>query len=213
MKLKYHIEKKDEGLIVLQSDPQYRNIFVQSSSHYLIRVPFPYIQFVIRYVKKKSGVLVFPGVYGTGLRVFGTLKSLETDQDDVFLLPTDDYQGGYVCTDHHYDNKEYSSVKELVNDVINLWWGTQHRVMNIKIPEWVDTKLEDIDKLKFISPSKNRIPNNESYLKYYPCFKEGKDNTFKKSLLEGKLSWGGSPDVKLPNQLVFVNLDWPLQCD
>ena len=111
------------GLLILEAEPQVRSIFLQSQTKQTIRVPFPYMQFVFQYYKHK-GKFIYPGLEGCGLRIFGTKKPIETITNKVFTLPTD--MGGVVCTDHRYDCKEYDNLFDMTQEIITLWWGTQH---------------------------------------------------------------------------------------
>lgn len=144
MRLKYHLELETEGILILESEPQIRNIFVYSQLGNTARLPFPYIEFVIRYIKDDKGQLYFPGVWGSGLRVYGSLKPLNSMLDDVFLLPTDDRQGGYVCTNHMYDMYKFSSLEIMTKTIISLWWNVNHMINQVCYNKIRNMSLEQI---------------------------------------------------------------------
>src|SRR4051812_4314376 len=125
MILRCHIDREFDGIVILESEPQMRNIISSSEIKNSIYVPMPYIIFTVRY-KKHKNEFIYPGVFGCGLHVHGCRKSLTSINDDVVLLPTDDYANGLVCTDHRCDNRRYDSITNLVNDVITMWWNSRH---------------------------------------------------------------------------------------
>lgn len=151
MRLKYHLELETEGVLILESEPQIRNIFIYSQMRSTTRVALPYIQFVVRYIKK-NGKIYFPGVWGSGLRIYGTLSPLTSMQDEVFLLPTDKDQGGYVCTDHRYDMKRFATLEEMVRTVISFWWNTRHNIFSDNIKQLQDISLDDLKNVQWTEP-------------------------------------------------------------
>lgn len=145
MRLRYHLDKP-EGIIVLESSPQVRSLFVRSQVKSIIRVPLPYIYFTIRYNNKN--VITYPGVYGCGLFVSCSLKPIESFDDQVNYLPTDSgLFKGLVCTNHSYDNKVFKTVEELTNFVVTLWWSASHEIFYhpfLNVNTWCDKKLNEI---------------------------------------------------------------------
>lgn len=142
------------GMLVLESDPQIRSIFLQSQSKNMIRVPFPYTQFVFQYYKTKDGKYIYPGLDGVGLRIYGRKKPLSKMTDKVFALPTD--MDGYVCTDHDYDYKLYDSLFDMTQEILALWWGTRQVIHECyyDLDDWV--KSESFKTVKWIT-LKNRV--------------------------------------------------------
>lgn len=153
MKMRYHLDRMQDGLVVLESEPQLRSIFVYSQTRSNIRVPLPHILFTIRYVKLSSGMFSYPGIYGSGLHVYGNMKPLADMNDDVVYLPTDyaNYKG-LVCTDHGSDNKKFKTVTELVNYVVTHWWSHLHYIdyQPFGSTAWHEAKLEQIPKGKWL---------------------------------------------------------------
>lgn len=73
-----------------------------------------------------------------GLQVFFRGKPISSFKDKYFYSPTDVHNGvagkgdqflGISCTPHEYDNSNYNSLKELIENVQNFWWSSQHRPM------------------------------------------------------------------------------------
>lgn len=128
------------GIIVLESPPQFRTIFTNTNKGNQ-RFPFPYLYCVITY-KVSSGKYIYPGIYGGGLRVFFRNSPMENFTDNVYLPPTDFNRKGLVCTPHNHDNKQFSTLPELVNHVITLWWETYHCLEYITDPAWKDMSME-----------------------------------------------------------------------
>ena len=165
MKLKFESEDEYKGMIILEAEPQYRSVFIHSMQQdeygdfpgdpISIRLPFPYIEYVIQYEKIHAGYngskvyYKYKGVYGNGLRIFGKLTTLKHTSEEVFLFSIENDNYGTSCTEHSYDNKLYPSVTDLVNEVISLWWGHTHHHCNyfghtIDIEYWKQSKLEDL---------------------------------------------------------------------
>lgn len=126
MKLRYEKETKVGGLLVLESEPQARvkSFYSQISNGYS-KLYFPYIYFCVKY-HKSEGSFVYPGAYVDGLKVFFSLKPLESFKSTVYYSPIDFEYKGYVCTSHEWDKSEYDTLEDLVNQVVSLWWGTKH---------------------------------------------------------------------------------------
>ena len=148
MKLKYKQEGYDEGLIILESEPQFRSVFIKSETRNSIRLPFPYLYFTIAYVKVDN-MYQYEGYYGHGLTVYAGLKPLSSLRDKMFLLPIEMSSYGAACTNHAYDNKLYNSLFELSNEVLSLWWGSIHSVYGIDIVSWSELSLNELDKIRF----------------------------------------------------------------
>jgi len=161
---------------------------VYSQTRNNIRVPLPYILFTIRYVKLSSGKFTYPGIYGSGLHVYGNLKPLSDFSDKVVYLPTDyaNYKG-LVCTDHGSDNKKFDSVPQLVNYVVTHWWSHMHYIdyQPFGATAWHEAKLTD-------------IPNG----------KWEKAGNFRQALLLGKC-YGVSEQRFIPDEAKVLDLQWP----
>lgn len=179
MKLRYHAEvvrsevginknkfKPSEGILILESEPQMRTIFIHSQCRDRVRLPFPYTLFLLKYQRTSTGKYKYIGVYGNGLRVFGSLKPLSSMQDKIFLLPTDIERSGSVCTNHSYDNKEYDSLFEMTSEILSLWFGHVHfinanyaekayndlavkRGLKVTIEQWENSQLDQLDKIEW----------------------------------------------------------------
>lgn len=181
MKLRFNLEREQDGLLIVESEPQYRNLILPSSSSTHTLVPLPYIYFVVRYSKKdntrrkperscscsacvqdyeielkryeeyiksqdkKKIRYFYPGVYGNGLRVYGSITPIVNFDSEVFLLPTDICNNGNVCTPHDNDGKKFKSPEELARFVISLWWNISHVIENQPFSSsWKNKKLEDL---------------------------------------------------------------------
>lgn len=144
MRLRYH--NANDGILILEMEPQFRSLYVRSQTRRSIRVPLPYLYFVIRY-EKIGDLFAYHGVHHCGLGIFGSLKSIKSLKDKIFYLPTDKDPnfGCYVCTDHNYDHEVFNSIRELVNFVIGLWYGSIHQ---ISYPPFLDWTLETLDNLE-----------------------------------------------------------------
>lgn len=51
MKLRYHIDRANDGFLILETEPQVRNLFVRSENTIVNRLCLPYIYFAVRYIK------------------------------------------------------------------------------------------------------------------------------------------------------------------
>lgn len=141
MRLRYHNEK--HGVLILESEPQMRNLFIHSQIKSTIRVPLPYVYFVIRY-KKLAQSYQYLGLHHCGLNVFGSLQSIQSIKDKCFYLPTDKtWTGSYVCTNHDYDNHIFSTIKKLVDCVVGMWYGSTHGMYYDPFPnsKWEEENL------------------------------------------------------------------------
>lgn len=187
MKLRYHIDREKDGLVILESEPQVRTIFVVSQLRNNIRVPFPHIIFTIRY-EKLDDKFVYPGIYRSGLCVYGKLKPLNKLSDEVIYLPTDYIRKGLVCTNHSYDSKKFDSLKELVNFVVALWWSMSHMV-----------EYQPFKKLW-----------NESDLKDLKSANWEKHSNLSKSLVEKK-DYGNAEQRKISELDEVLDVEWPIQ--
>ena len=136
MKLRYYLDKEDQGLVILEADPQMRRLLIYSQSSNTKYVPLPYVYFTIRYKKSAKG-FTYLGLYGAGLQVHGSIEPLKSFKDNVINLPTDYSNRGLVCTDHSYDNKEFDTISELVNCVVGIWYGLVHNVDYNAFDRWL----------------------------------------------------------------------------
>ena len=175
MKLKYIDENDSDGILILESEPQIRNLFIQSQTKDSIRVPFPYMQFVFRYTKRLNK-FVYHGYSGAALSILGSKKSLTSLKSKSFVIPTD--TTCIVCTDHDYDGKEYNTLFEMTQEIITLWWGTRHVIYektyqgSFSINDWAEEK--DYKKVKWNIPKESglsdsifkNIINNMEYFDY-----------------------------------------------
>lgn len=188
MKLRYHLDRKHDGLVVLEAEPQMRSLFIYSQMRSTMRVPLPYVLFTIRYAKNGKKV-VYPGIYGSGLHVFGRVERLSSVEDKVILLPTDSHSKGLVCTDHGSDNKQFKSITELANYVVTHWWGHMHQqeYQPFGKTAWHEAKLESIKDGNWTSAG-----------------------TFRKALEIAK-SYGQPAEREVPGEAVLVDLPWPAE--
>lgn len=154
MKLKCHNDCTVGGFLILESEPQVRTLFVSSELRSTLRVKLPHILFIIRY-QKYNNKFIYPGLYGNGLNIACSFKSIQNLTDEVYYLPTD-YSP--VCTNHAYDNKIFDTTYELANFVISLWWGTVHSLRYQNVEEWCNTK--NVEDLNF-----RKIGSLQDYLK------------------------------------------------
>jgi hypothetical protein len=186
MKLRYHLDRKHDGLVLLEAEPQVRSLFIYSQTKNTMRVPLPYILFTVRYTKNGKKVR-YPGIYGSGLHVFCRIEPLTSVEDKVCLLPTDHNSRGLVCTDHGSDNKQYNSVQELVNYVVTHWWGHMHQLeyQPFGATAWHEAKLENIKKAKWVEAG-----------------------TYRKAMYLQK-SYGTPTERELPTEMELVDLPWP----
>ena len=154
MKLRYYLDRKKEndGLIVLEADPQMRRLLIYSQNSQSKYVPLPYVYFTVRFTKDPLGGFRYPGVYGAGLHVYCSPTPIKAITDSVCYMPTDQYpNNGVVCTTHSYDKKKFDTIPELVNTVIGIWFGLVHNqdYQPFKDP-WQQVKLDSISNGKWI---------------------------------------------------------------
>lgn len=205
MKLRYHLDRKQDGLIVLESEPQVRSLFINSQVRNMIRVPLPHMIFIVRYEKKPNGMFSYPGIYGSGLHIYGKSTSLSDFSDDVFLLPTDsqEFYNGMICTNHSSDNKEFDSITKLVNHVITLWWGHSH---TIGYQPFGNTPWHEVflDQGKFVKKISNSGVEKIKILKSY----WKKQKNLRKSLGKSK-QYGEMNQRCIPDDAKILDLNWP----
>lgn len=190
MKLKYHLDRETDGIVILEADPQFRVILSYSSVelHRTTRLPMPYLYFVVRYRKDyDSQKLVYPGIYGSGLHVYGSNCSVTSIKDHVFLLPTDKTRIGLVCTDHGYDGEQFADLESLVNWVVSHWYSLLHYFEYDPSfeKEWKKSTLEDLKKFRWLENG---------------CFYRH---------LMTKKDYGKPTDISLSKDTSFIDLDWP----
>ena len=171
MKLLYHRTDASGGLIILESEPQYRTIFSNSNASNVKRIPFPFVNFIIRYEINELG-FYWRGIHGGGLRVYGSKESLKSSNDIAFVLPNETSRYGLVCSTHTLDYKSYKSLIDLVNMAVSNWWGLDNHIDYNPIPykPWHHTKPEELknaqwqynDSLKNLA--KQAIENAEHYI-------------------------------------------------
>lgn len=123
MKLRYQLENEKCGVIVYESDPEFRTLFTRSQVKYSVRVPLPHMLFVVKYTKT-GDKFVYPGYFGIGLQVFCGNKPLGSLDEELFCFPTD--TNATVCTNHTFDNSLFDSPEELAKFVVSLWYGATH---------------------------------------------------------------------------------------
>ena len=157
MKLKYHKKVKDthgktHGLLILEAEPQMRNLFRYGQTSCIARVPMPYVQFVLHY-RKINDKFVYDGLGGNGLRVYGSLDSLDSFKNNIFGLPTD--PAGLVCTDHKFDNKRFNSLFELAQSIITLWYNTMHYADGKLMKKWESLDLSNLKKMSWVKNNYN----------------------------------------------------------
>lgn len=150
MQLRYLFENNENGVLIYESDPQMRLMYVSPPMEYWCfdslepkrkRLALPYLRFVIRYEKHKDGV-IYPGITGHGLHVFcgnSPLISLREKSQCFYTDPC-----GIVCTDHYYDRFRFRSREELVNKVISLWYGHNHQLYDTKSYKMTDMTMEQV---------------------------------------------------------------------
>lgn len=185
MLLKFHLESDTDGLLLLQSPPVRRVIYgnngFKSADH-------PSLLFTIRYLKC-SNMIFFPGIYGSGLRVFATDDSFENENSKVSYYKHEFQRKGLVCTEHIYDGMKYNSVKELANHVVSLWWGHIHQDHSCS--------LKNVPSLKYKDALKQA--NAENVGIYYPSYITSKNYLNK---------YQPTPDFVLPKEISFVSIPW-----
>jgi hypothetical protein len=148
MKIRYHLDRKDDGLLILETEPQVRTMFIYSQNKDTMRVPLPHLIFVVRYIKTDTG-FKYPGVAGSGLFVYGKFTPLNKISDGVVYLPTDKNRFGQVCTKHSSDNRIYGTINDLVNRVLTLWFSHVHYLEYdpfLSSGGWSNASLENLSK-------------------------------------------------------------------
>ena len=211
MRLKYHLKSKNlennllEGILILESAPQMRTMnFVRQSGQDNFRVPLPYVYHVVRYFERGNR-FVFPGVFGSGLRVFGSLNPLKSIEDKVFLLPTDSMALGYVCTNHAWDMLDFDSLEEIVDTTIGFWWSALHSIKEgteFNFLNWQQSTLNDLAKINFLVPIIHGTRKSAS--SFIDALRAGA------SIYNANCVKGGVPsfDTKIPIDATFIDEPW-----
>lgn len=191
MKLKYHLKGSKDGILLLEAEPQQRLIFTYSQVRNTIRVPFPYLLFTVRYLKNEKK-FQYPGIYGSGLRVFCRPEPITSVNDLVYYPPTDAMRKGLVCTDHGSDNKQFKSVEELATSVVSHWWSHLHMVeyQPFAKKKWEDATLDDLPKAKWTEAG--------TYLTALPATR-------------AYYGMGEGQDTEVDSSVEFVDEPWPPQ--
>jgi hypothetical protein len=123
MRLRYHIQFRWDGWIVLEDNPHFRTVPIIKNSQQFAKLPFPYTYLLIHYIKRNNG-FVYPGIYDFGLNVVGSAKRLNSFSDEgAFVIP-DLHPVCGICTDHLEDGKKFSSLKEFSNFVYNFYYSS-----------------------------------------------------------------------------------------
>lgn len=146
--LRYSWENDENGVMIYEADPQMRILNFRRSNRGKFYVPntrervaLPYLRFMIRYIKKpdREGV-IYPGIFGSGLYVFGGKKPLVSLRDKIGYFYTD--SNGIVCTDHRMDNKKFPTKEKLAQKVITSWFGLSHLIGDKILPISLEEALK-----------------------------------------------------------------------
>lgn len=156
MKIRYHIDREEDGIIILESPPQYRTFNTDSfaKGSHNVRIPLPYIYFTIRYVKYE-GRIFYPGVYNSGLHICGSTKEINSFKEEIISMPTDQKFKGLICTNHSYDFRIFKSLKEICEWTISEWYGLNHHMeydpfgYGPNFEFWKNLKLENLSNPDF----------------------------------------------------------------
>lgn len=156
LRVLHHREEFQSGIVVLQSEPQMRTISVDEGHDTVKRTfPFPYLIFTIRYtISRTNGKYIYHGNDGLGLYVYCRKEPMKSFDSVVLYIPTDYDTCGYVCTDHDYDDSEYDSVKELVEEVVGLWWSMIHEIHYHPGRMWGEIQFDKLDEADWRSAGK-----------------------------------------------------------
>lgn len=134
MKIRLHIEDKKssqsqpkKGLIILESEPHMRTVFVRSSHRDSARLSFPYVYFIIHY-RIENGKYYYYGIYDRGLMVFMRKTPIKNLNSRLYFCPLEVESWGVACTNHSLDKSEYNSVFDLAHTIISNWWQSQHSI-------------------------------------------------------------------------------------
>ncbi len=156
IKLRYRQEKNWCGLVVLESAPQMRTMFIANYDYErycgLTRrsmrssLAFPYWIAIINYTITSDGRYRYGGIWEKGLGVYLSNESLVSMKSMLYLSPTDFSNYGLVCTDHTYDGQKFFSLQELVNTIIPLWCGAEHIVSEPWYSIWPKLSLSNVVK-------------------------------------------------------------------
>lgn len=125
---RFFAENQDRGVMIIEEPPQYRTIFIgdpydpyDEENIETVRIPLPYLVFVICYAKNKgrSGPLYYAGNCGVGFRT--TPISSLTDQLHPPALPHCEVTG--VCVPA--PGPSTSSVSDLIARYMESFWQTK----------------------------------------------------------------------------------------
>lgn len=175
MKIRLHIEDKEssisygrvhtdrnrKGLIILESEPQMRTIFINSSHRDSVRLAFPYVYFIVHY-RIINGHYYYYGIYDRGLMVFMRKTPIRNLNSKLYFCPLEAENWGVACTIHDLDNSKYDSVFDLAHTIISNWWQSQHAinhyglgsheiVKDLNPPKYKEISLYDWEKLQNIN--------------------------------------------------------------
>lgn len=189
MKIRLHKEDHGKGLIVLESEPQIRTIFITSSFKYTERLAFPYVYHIIHY-RIIHGKYYYFGIYDRGLMVFMRNKPIRSINSKFCFCPLEVERFGISCTIHEKDQSKYNSIFDLIHDVISDWWQMEHQINdynafekhrkeflgNLKMPDyngipinvWKEKNLENINEVEW-SPAFT-LKNASKLKPYIPRF-------------------------------------------
>lgn len=192
MKIRLHQEDHEKGLIVIESEPQIRTIFLTSSYKYTERLAFPYVYHIIHYRKIGKKYYYF-GIYDRGLMVFMNKKPIRSINSKLCFCPLEVERFGISCTNHDKDESAYNSISDLIGDIIGDWWQMEHLINyyshfspeerydkqflgRLKIPNyigipidfWKEKNLENINEIEW-SPAFT-LKNSSKLKAYYPRF-------------------------------------------
>ena len=185
----------NRGMVILESEPQFRTLFVYGNKG-LMRLPFPYIVMAITYTIE-NGKYIYPGISGSGLRVFFRNSPMEKYTDTVSPASTDYNRFGLVCTPHGYDSSKYETIESMCNFVISTWWNMTHV---LEYPEatskdWPNFSLEKAIGLKWGNVKANTLlPFPDALL-----------------FTESNTSWGRGVSFNPPVDSVLINEPWGKQ--
>ena len=122
------LPKDGRGVMLFESPPQIRTIYIQSQTKSVARLPFPYILHLIAYTIHRDGYW-FGGQPDRAFYVYLRQNQLQSLDAEVYLSPTDtQHWGGLVCLAHEYDELLFNSKLELAKFVVEKWWGSEHQI-------------------------------------------------------------------------------------
>lgn len=152
--------------MIYETDPQKRMIHLYSQTKSSQLLSLPNLIFVIRYHRgytvsgdwTNDNLLLYPGIWGCGLRVFCSKAPMLSFKDMVhrfYLEP-----GGVGCTDHTIDDQRYETPEKLVSEVIATWYNVQHYCGN-----YSNDGFSDIPNSPVVSLREAIDQTNKSWLK------------------------------------------------